>query len=351
MDLKGIESISVIERKDNSLSRLGAFPVFAWYILNVLELDKRFEIISVKSKRNNNKHINYRSKPYTESKMSVAIVSLILLQVDRFSKIKDKFCDEVEVAKLIGLEKFFSDQTAYNFINAFQKWHIDQLERVNTSLLRDFGNCCKLAEGNTSSLSYFSEVLDKALSVVESKSILLRVDSGYLSADVLNYACEHNIFILCGCPYNYVMSQESNKNKKIEWKQHNSNTWFFDLGLTDIVKKSKYQFRAVLVKKEQELIKIKKAEKFIYYCIVSNLYLTQLPETIYTEYHKRQTIENFFKEVKNPFNSTKMPSQLFHGNEAFLWFECIAYNCFQIFKKTVYQSTGKNIHIKHFLSE
>ena len=64
------------------------------------------------------------------------------------------------------------------------------------------------------------------------------------------------------------------------------------------------------------------------------------------EYHKRQTIENFFKEVKNPFHSTKMPSAQFKGNEAYLYYEVIAYNCWIIFKKTIYQLHGKDIHIK-----
>ena len=71
--------------------------------------------------------------------MSLAFILIILMQIERFSKIKDSLSDESGIAKLIGLKKFFSDQTAYNFINAFGKWHIKQLDSVNTMLLKDFG--------------------------------------------------------------------------------------------------------------------------------------------------------------------------------------------------------------------
>ena len=96
-------------------------------------------LLPLSQKRNHANPIKHRKKPYTEEKMSLAFIVLILLQIERFSKIKDVLCDEIKIAKLIGLEKFFSDQTAYNFINAFQKWYIDQLNRINTRFLTNFG--------------------------------------------------------------------------------------------------------------------------------------------------------------------------------------------------------------------
>ena len=139
MDLSKIENIKINYSKENEYSRFGLLPLLIWYLVNVLELEKRYKILTVKTKRNHKKPIKYREKSYTEEKMGLAVVVLILLQVERFSKIKDKLSDELGVAKLIGLECYFSDQTAYNFINAFQKWHIDQLKRVNLSILSDFG--------------------------------------------------------------------------------------------------------------------------------------------------------------------------------------------------------------------
>jgi len=53
------------------------------------------------------------------------------------------------------------------------------------------------------------------------------------------------------------------------------------------------------------------------------------------------TIENFFKESKNPFNSGKIPSQKFRANEAYLQFVAIAYNCYSWFKKNFFHQPGK----------
>jgi hypothetical protein len=398
MDLGNIENIVIDYNEENDYSRFGLLPLLIWYFRNVLDLETRFKFLTVKSKRNHGKPVKYRKKPYTEEKISLAFVVLILLQIERFSRIKDTLSDEIGIAKLIGLDKFFSDQTAYNFINAFQKWHIDQLDRINARLLTDFGLslrqdfpvidvdmttfslesklrqgavpgynkikrgkpcyqwsvafCAdevivnKLAKGNTVSLSAFTEILGRIERIFPSKLFMLRLDSGYLSAEVLNYVSDMNLFILCGCAYNYVMAQPANKSVQIQWQEHNENTWLYDLGVTKVVSEAKKDYRVVLVKKRQEKIKTKTAKEYVFYAIVTNFYIQQTPDTIYTEYHKRQTIENFFKEVKNPFHSTKMPSSLFRGNEAYLHFGVIAYNCWVIFKKIIYQLHGKNILIK-----
>jgi hypothetical protein len=403
MDLCDINNIEIKYNKDNKYSRFGLLPLLIWYIRNILDLEKRFKILTVKTKRNHVNPIKYREKPYTEEKMSLAFIVLILLQIERFYKIKDTLSDEIGIAKLIGLEKFFSDQTAYNFINGFQKWHVDQLQRINTNLLLDFGlsfhqdfpvidvdmttfslesklregavpgynkknrgKPCyqwsvafcsgevianRLAEGNTVSLSYFMEMLENIEKLLPSKLYMMRLDSGYLSTEVLDYITDKNLFILCGCKYSYVMAQPENKFKQIEWYAYDENTWLFDLGVTKVVKEAKGDFRVILVKKQQKKIKTKKVIEYIQYALVTNFYIQQGPETIYNEYHKRQTIENFFKEVKNPFHSTKMPSALFKGNEAYLYFEVIAYNCWKIFKKTIYQLHGKDIHIKQLQSD
>ena len=397
MKFDRIEDIIVNYNLNNDYTRFGLLPLMVWYLKNVLELDKRFKSITTKSKRNHDKPVKYRKKPYPEDKMSLAFIVLILLQIERFYKIKDSLSDESVIAKLIGLEKFFSDQTAYNFINAFGKWHINQLDRVNAKILKDFGQsfnqdfpvidmdmttfslesrlregacpgynkikmgkpCYQwsvafcagevvanmLAEGNTVSLTKFSDMLEKLEKLFQSKIFMLRLDSGYLSADMLNCITDKNLFVLCCCSYNYVMAQPENKHRELVWIEHDETTWLVDLGVTTVVEKAKNEYRVILVKKKQEKIKIKKVKEYLFYAIVTNFYIQQTPGIVYTEYHKRQTIENFFKEVKNPFNSTKMPSQRFRGNEAYLYFEVIAYNCWQIFKKTIYQLHGKSIRI------
>jgi len=82
-------------------------------------------------------------------------------------------------------------------------------------------------------------------------------------------------------------------------------------------------------------------KKHIRYAIIENLAIELSAPALYKFYHGRQTIENFFKESKNPFNSGKMPSQKFRANEAYLQFVAIAYNCYHWFKKNFFHQPGK----------
>ena len=86
MNLSNIEDIIIEYDKDNEYSRFGLLPLIIWYFKNVLELEKRFNSLTVKSKRNHANPIKYRKKPYTEEKMSLAFIVLVLLQIERFSK-------------------------------------------------------------------------------------------------------------------------------------------------------------------------------------------------------------------------------------------------------------------------
>jgi hypothetical protein len=93
---------------------------------------------------------------------------------------------------------------------------------------------------------------------------------------------------------------------------------------------------------------MKKRKRFLHYTLITNISFLSEPEAIYEFYHQRQTIENFFKEAKNPFNAGKILSMLFRGNEAYLYLITIAYNCFHIFKKNICQQrTLKESLLRH----
>ena len=114
------------------------------------------------------------------------------------------------------------------------------------------------------------------------------------------------------------------------------------VGRCPVYSKSKYKFQAVLVKIEQEKIAIRKKRKHTRCVIIHNVLGLSGARSAFEFYHQRQTIENFFKESKNPFHAEKMPSQRFRANEAYLCFVSIAYNIFSIFKKTICQRYGQD---------
>ena len=165
-------------------------------------------------------------------------------------------------------------------------------------------------------------------------SLILRVDGGYLSADTLEYAVKHNHQIITTVPYNWVQELKKFSPLLLEWKEYEKDTKLCDLGWGKPLSKTLTPFRIILVEKKQDAPKIKKRKKILRYALVTNISFLKEAEALYEFYHQRQTIENFFKEAKNPFHAGKMPSQLFRGNQAYLSLVTIAYNSFQIFKKT-----------------
>jgi hypothetical protein len=46
---------------------------------------------------------------------------------------------ETKLANLIGLPQFFDQSTVHRYLNRFGKWHVDQLDRVNTQVLAEHG--------------------------------------------------------------------------------------------------------------------------------------------------------------------------------------------------------------------
>ena len=116
----------------------------------------------------------------------------------------------------------------------------------------------------------------------------------------------------------------------------------YDLGRIKIISTTEAIFRAILVDTKQHPFGKKRVKKkHIRYAIIENLAIELSASALYEFYHGRQTIENFFKESKNPFNSGKMPSQKFRANEAYLQFVTIAYNCYSWFKKNFFHQPGK----------
>jgi len=111
-----------------------------WYgLMDVLQLNRRFRIITVKDKRNRERPIKRRKKPFPASLTCLSLVTIILLGIKRFEKIKPLLSTEKALANLLRLPRFFGVTTARNFINQFSLWHLRQLDSINTKLLADFG--------------------------------------------------------------------------------------------------------------------------------------------------------------------------------------------------------------------
>ena len=56
-------------------------------------------------------------------------------------RLSKKQKNETELAKLLGLPRFFDQSTAHQYLNRFSKWHVQQLDRINHQLLLHHGYC------------------------------------------------------------------------------------------------------------------------------------------------------------------------------------------------------------------
>ncbi len=384
----------VVKFKGDSYTKYGFFPLLAWYMMEILSLPSYFTTLTVKKKRNRKNPIKRRKPQYDASQMCLGIISIILLGIPNLRKINDLLSTETKIAKLIGLKKFFDQSTAHLFLNEFDKWHVDQLDRINQELLIRYGEAIhqdplvididatthsleshkrekavvgynrknrgkpcyqwtvafvkgeavyqKLASGNTSCKISFEPTICKVKERLGEKEIsIARVDGGYVSGKHLVFAIKEEIQIVTVVPYKWIMAQGIDL-KEHKWILHDKDTAIYDLGEMVPFSTAPCQYRTILVRKKQHPFpnKKRKKAKTIYYGIIENLKVRLSPQDLFRFYQQRQTIENFFKESKQSFASGRMPSQRFRGNEAYLHLVTTACNCFQWFKKNFCHQSG-----------
>lgn len=383
----------IIEFDGDDLTKYGLFPLLAWFVMDYLFLPTYFKDLTVKKKRNRKNPVTRRKPKFDTSQMCTGIVAAILLGVERFRRINDVLATEKKIAQLIGLPEFFDQSTVHRFLNEFSTWHVKQLEAVNNKLIHEFGEAArqdilvldidssthslesrkrekavvgfnkknrgkpcyqwsvgfvrgevvsqKLDAGNTHCISSFKEIAAQATTNLGRPISIIRVDGGYFSADTLDWIVEKNYQIVTTERYNWIMSKKPRIDPS-QWLQYNEDTKLYDLGRIKIISTTQNVFRAILVDTKQHPFKNKQTKKkHIRYAIIENLAIELSPLALYEFYHGRQSIENFFKESKNPFSSGKMPSQKFRANEAYLQFVGISYNCYHWFKKNFFHQPGK----------
>jgi hypothetical protein len=393
----------LLKFEGDDLSKYGLFPLFAWYLVDYVQLPKRLKPLTVKRKRNNKNPVKRRKPKFTEAQLGIGIICIILLGIQRLRKINRLLKTETQIANLIGLERFFDQATAHRFLNEFQLWHLRQLETVADDLARDFGEAfrqdivvldidstthsvesrkrekavvgynkknpgkpCyqwsvgfirgealahKLYAGNTTCKDHLKDTLDLVTRKIPQPVSIVRLDGGHLSAELLDYIAKKKLSVVMGARYDWVMAQKPDIDPD-KWNSYDEKTKIYDLGMARVTSTVERQYRIILVIKEQEPFKRdgrKKAKK-IRYAIVENLPLRLDAFGLYQFYCARQTIENFFKEAKTPFNAGKMPSEKFRGCEAYLQFVIMAYNLFEWFKKNFCPRNGAAIKWRPFVS-
>lgn len=385
-----IEDIQ-ITYQGHDLSQYGLFPLLAWYLMDVIKLPEYFAQVTVNKKRDKKK-----TPTFSDSQMCMGLVSLPILGISRISRINERLSNETELARLLGLPRFFDQSTAHKYLNRFGKWHVSQLDRINHQLLSKFGNSTRhpimivdidsqthtlesrnrekavvgknrkkpgkpcyqwnmafvcqesvsqrLMPGNSDCRESVLWLLDDVKAKLSNPLIIARLDGGYLKGELLNEMVERQLQLCMACRYDWVLAQGVSLDES-KWQQVDDKTRVYDVGKTKVVSTCDHLFRVVLVEKLQKPFPNSKSKKRLHhYGILENLAFALQPFDLFKFYHGRQTIENFFKESVD-FEAGKMPSQKERGNEAYLQLVTIAENCCLWFKKTFSLKNGIKIRL------
>ena len=197
--------------------------------------------------------------------------------------------------------------------------------------------------GNTHGSQSLQWIIEDVRQKLEEPISILRLDSGYLSGDTLNYAVEHRLYLCMAARYDWILAQGVDVDET-KWQRYDEKTRLYELGERQVISTSKHCFRIILVEKQQKSFPGGKSKKKILrYGIIERLPFSFSPGELHQFYHGRQTIEHFFKESTGPFNAGKLPSQEFRGNEAYLHLVTIAENCCVLFKKKFSLPIGKTV--------
>lgn len=179
-------------------------------------------------------------------------------------------------------------------------------------------------------IEYLEEVIRKLKLDPDNRRFVFRIDGGYSSWD--NFAFMNERRFITRLPVNLkVLKPLAEKNLGcLKWRKYGGASGYVDLRAVYFlgVGRNGKGFRIVLVRVHRK----KKGKKAItLYPLCTNLFDWKA-KSIVKAYRGRQIIEDCFRDTNQAFYSNKLPSSSFHGNQAFLWFVCLAYNLFFFFK-------------------
>jgi hypothetical protein len=359
-------------------SRWGFFPVILQF-LHRLRLPQHLGDITIRTAANG---------LYTTTDKLMSLVTLFLLGIARISHIDCTLAGETALARCLGLNRFPSSDTLYNLLKRVNLWHVKQIDRIHQEYLdeqarledattiadldlsvksteghqrqnatpghnpKHKGRDCyqwavafvsgvvvwqQLYRGNTSGQNVVRTALEAVLKRLPRLDIL-RLDGGFLSAKVLNEVVSRKLHFLtkAGCKLKSIRTLLK-QTRPEQWQSYDENTRLRRCSKVQLLDDFSTPVTAILVECRRRIKKMRKGRlrwrtRIFYYAIITDLHHWSTAK-IYETYKARWAVENFFKEANQSFNSGKLPSSQFRGNQFFLGLLSVVYNLMQWFKR------------------
>lgn len=119
----------VFEFDNKTTTRLGIFPMLANYLQEVLQLREHLKMV----------RINKENQTFSVIDLLLVLLSLPVLGLERISHIR-RLKTEQQAAQSLGLKRWPGQSHLHGFLNLFNGWNVNQLGRVNRTLLAEFGH-------------------------------------------------------------------------------------------------------------------------------------------------------------------------------------------------------------------
>ncbi len=213
-----------------------------------------------------------------------------------------------------------------------------------------------LRSGDTSAANNFLSFLEDTLQKLKNKTVgLVRLDSGFFQADIMDYLEERNTDYIIAAKFTHPI-QRLIANKKV-WiridegieiceQQYQSDSWQKARRL--VIVRQRIQQRPNAAGKTLSLFpEDEQYRNYRYSAYVTSLKMSQTD--VWRLYRGRGNAENYIKELKYDFGFESFNLRGFYATEAALTFAMIAYNLMSLFKQFVLQEkTQKRLSTLRF---
>lgn len=242
--------------------------------------------------------------------------------------------------------------------------------RISAGTVNNLVFSQKLEQGNSSDRNFFEELFTDTLSKVDlmyhfdksdkketlkpcSKKIILRIDGGYFSKNIVKVLEEtrkkRKLDFVVRAQKNLKLIKKSREKAQKEGNDfvkifENRNIKVLTLRDQKILEGLNYKYKVLIIKDKQKQIKSRKGRichttRNYEYILVTTL-VKWSAKRIIKYYKKRQGIENVFREENQSFKADKLPSHKFWGNAFYFQMVSLVFNISFFFEAGfVYEKT------------
>ena len=342
-----------------------------WYVRDVLRLDRVFNCVTVKRRRNLARPVRRRRSAFRDPMICIDFLAMAWLGATRLSQIARYLRPRDDLARAFGLPRFCDHTTAHNFLNAFHRTHLRQLDDANARLLAEHGVAATArapvldldvasrtvrrggrrrdvvyrwalalcgGEGVAQALDHRAadwrpvllDTLEEARRRVGGKPSLVRLAGTGASMDLLRALDRRRVPFLATVSWPWALAQHPAPEGAVRWTWLDAERRALDLGAAPAASAPGLALRTVLVERPAPAPGLRRERV----ALVSSL-LEEDPPAIVRLGASTATLRHFFGHRRWPLGDGKMPSGDPRGNGAYLRLATIAMNVLRLFARAL----------------